>query len=111
MDSGALMVSVADGVVRVRGDVDAHTAPRLEDELTAVEGPLVIDLDEVGFMDSSGVAVLVRAHRQRCEDGGLRIIALSRPVRRVLEICAVLDQFDAPRVTVEAACRMPTAHE
>jgi hypothetical protein len=29
----------------------------------------------------------------------------------VLEICAVLDQFDAPRVTVEAACRMPTAHE
>ncbi len=55
-------------VLSVRGEVDLGTAPLLREALRpALEhgsGPLVIDLCEVRFMDSTGVHVLVDAHRR-----------------------------------------------
>jgi anti-anti-sigma factor len=85
------MVSVADGVVRVRGEVDCQTAPRLGEALAAVEGPLLVDLDEVTFMDSSGVNVLVKHYRQQSDEGApLRVVAMSRCVHRILEVAGLL---------------------
>ena len=55
-------------VVRVHGEVDVYTAPQLWETLdAAIAGTpheLVIDLSDVTFLDSSGLAVLVRAHKR-----------------------------------------------
>ena len=53
-----------DHIVCVRGDIDAATAPLLEDELEpllASTRHVVLDLSQVGFVDSPGVAVIIRA--------------------------------------------------
>ena len=53
-----------DHVVHVRGDIDAATAPLLEDELTPLYSStrhVVLDLSLVSFVDSPGVAVIIRA--------------------------------------------------
>ena len=53
---------------------------------------MVLDLDQVEFMDSSGVAVLSDAYVLRREKGEVfQIVSASRPVRRVLDICGLLD--------------------
>ena len=54
----------APGRFSVTGEIDLATAARL-DELEYVHGPLLLDLHGVTFMDSSGIAALVRLH-QRC---------------------------------------------
>ena len=55
-------------VVKVTGEIDLYTAPRLWEALDAAiaETPneLVIDLSSVKFVDSTGLSVLVRAHKR-----------------------------------------------
>ncbi|MBS1879117.1 MAG: STAS domain-containing protein [Actinobacteria bacterium] len=80
-------------VLAVRGEIDLGTAPQLEGPLAdAVEAkePLLIDLSECEFIDSTGIAMIVRAW-QRIADGGAAdgrvvICATNEQVRRVLEI-------------------------
>jgi anti-anti-sigma factor len=49
----------------VRGEVDIATSPRLtgvlDEAIRASVGTIIVDLREVGFLDSSEVNVLVRA--------------------------------------------------
>ena len=57
----------------VRGELDMSTAPELEDSLEAVVtrdgAQVVIDLTECDFIDSSGIALIVRTW-QRLDSGG-----------------------------------------
>lgn len=49
-------------VIRAVGEIDVYTAPSLQDTLAQVmEGgrPLVLDLSQVHFIDSTGLGVLV----------------------------------------------------
>ncbi len=82
------------GVVGVRGDIDLASAPRFEAALRhAVHehgGDLTIDFTDVGFMDSSGMNVLVRIYKAIDGDGrSLNLVHLSSPVRRALEVGGV----------------------
>jgi anti-sigma B factor antagonist len=82
-------------VVAVRGEIDLVTAPRFE---AAVEQaildhgaprPLLVDLDACTFMDSTGLAILLRAQDRLGEDPGLAIVCLpARPPDRLLELAA-----------------------
>lgn len=76
-------------VVAVRGEVDLSTAPLLEERLsqfTQVE-KLVVDLTEVSFLDSTGLAVLVRTANKLGEHGGaIRLVVRHPEVLKVLEI-------------------------
>jgi len=54
-------------VVRVQGEVDTVTAPRMGevvDRQLAAERRVVLDLSAVDFMDLHGLAVLMRAARR-----------------------------------------------
>lgn len=89
----ATAVSAAGGVVTVRGDVDATTAPDLRAcLLAALDRPDVpdveVDLSDVTFLDSAGLTVLVVAHQAAQRAGrGLRIrCGASRAVTRPLEL-------------------------
>ncbi|MGH3916669.1 MAG: STAS domain-containing protein [Pseudonocardiaceae bacterium] len=87
----------SDPVVVVAGEVDLLTAPRLRQtilDLLAEEPPrgVRIDLAEVGLLDSTGVFVLIDTYK-RAQIRGVTLI-VERPqriVRRVLEICGLLD--------------------
>ncbi len=81
-------------VVHVGGEVDLATCPQLRGVLAGLidQGiyDLVVDLEQVSFLDSSGIGVLMGAHRRlREHGGGLRLAAPSARVRRVLEVTGV----------------------
>jgi anti-sigma B factor antagonist len=88
--------SEVDGVrvVSVRGELDLSTAPELEGPLEAAldggEAPVLIDLSECEFIDSTGIAMIVRAWQQLDGDeehaGELVIASRNDQVQRVLEI-------------------------
>lgn len=77
-------------VVRVVGELDLQTAPRLREELVAVVNQgvtdLVLDLAALDFIDSSGLSVLIMALKRLRERGGeLRLRSVPDRARRVLE--------------------------
>lgn len=83
-------------VCDVTGDIDMLTAPQLERELMGVlaDGPevLVLDLSQVGFLASAGLAVLVALQERASEHGaGLRVVAAGSVVARPLQLTG-LDQ-------------------
>jgi anti-sigma B factor antagonist len=88
------LMSVRSGpeaTVTVRGELDCASAPLLGDELDALldEGicGLTIDLAELTFIDSTGLATLVSALRAAREIGGDVVLHAPRsPVRKVLSI-------------------------
>ena len=67
-------------VARVFGDVDVATAPRLRERLvstiTSGRSQVVLDLEEVGFLDSTGLGVIIGVlKRARTHGGDLRLVA------------------------------------
>lgn len=86
-------VSQRDGVavVTASGELDVHTAPALKerlDALSTVPSPsLVVDLGEVGFIDSTGLGVLVSTLKHVREGGGSLDVVVSSP--RVLRVFAL----------------------
>ena len=79
--------------IYVRGELDLSTAPDLErpldQALDSGEGSVLIDLSQCEFIDSTGIALIVRAW-QRLDSGEngrvLVICSQNDQVRRVLEI-------------------------
>jgi anti-sigma B factor antagonist len=75
-------------VVTASGELDAHSAPTLQaqvDPLTAVTGAsVVIDLSNVGFIDSTGLGVLVATLKHVREVNGRLDVVVSSP--RVLKV-------------------------
>ena len=72
---------VGDGVVLVKGELDLRTCDRLEQALgeRADRGDrLVLDLSELTFCDSTGLAGLVRLHKRAAAAGGS--VVLRSPV-------------------------------
>jgi anti-anti-sigma factor len=80
-------------VVSVRGELDLGTASELEgplEEAVGAEEPLLIDLSECEFIDSTGIAMIVRAWQRlgggNGGDAKVVICSDNEQVRRVLEI-------------------------
>ncbi|MFO8015158.1 MAG: STAS domain-containing protein [Phycisphaerae bacterium] len=94
-------------VVSLRGEVTVFSSPalreRLEKETGEAPGRVVLDLSEVRYVDSSGVATFVEALRQIRRGGGEMVLAcVSDRVRGVIEI-ARLDTLFPMAETVEEA--------
>jgi anti-sigma B factor antagonist len=94
--NGTLSVRViandATPTLALSGELDLANAETFAAELERVESDaptmITVDMQELEFIDSTGIAVLVAAHR-RLNDGGLRIrLVRSRAsaVRRVLDV-------------------------
>jgi anti-sigma B factor antagonist len=94
-------------VLRVGGEVDVATAPRLREQLIALVNDqryhLVVDLSEVDFIDSTGLGVLIGAlKRVRSRDGDLHLVCSDDRILRVFEITG-LDQIFTIHESVDAA--------
>ncbi len=77
------------------GEIDHHGAKTMMNELgeliaRRLPRHLVLDLSGVTFMDSSGIAVLLRTLREMNRLGGsLRVTAIPAQARRVLDAAGV----------------------
>lgn len=77
-------------MVLVEGELDMNTAPQLERELEApLADPgavLLIDLSRCEFIDSTGIALIVRAWQQLDGNGRFALCGVGDQVARVLDI-------------------------
>ena len=86
---------------RLSGEVDFTSAGPVQATLTAMVlpggGTVVVDLGRVSFIDSSGLGVLVQAHRTAQERDTRLLVVASPPVRKLLGLTAldtVLETYD-----------------
>ncbi|MEU4038979.1 STAS domain-containing protein [Streptomyces collinus] len=80
-------------VLTPAGEIDHHTGDALRQALDAISTPrprVVVDLHQVTFMDSSGINILIVAHRALTDAGGwLRLARPTAPVLRTLQIVGI----------------------
>jgi anti-sigma B factor antagonist len=86
-------------VLALAGEIDLYTAPKLQGELTSAlaggkTANIVVDMSAVEFCDSTGMNVLLAAHRLATERGGDLTLAAPRPsVRKILEVTGLESVF------------------
>ena len=77
-------------VIAVEGELDMNTATDLERELEGpldtAQSPLLIDLSRCEFIDSTGIALIVRAWQAHNGDGRFALCGIGHQVKRVLDI-------------------------
>jgi anti-sigma B factor antagonist len=88
-----------DIVLVLDGEIDPHTAPQLESELeqalAAESARLVLDLEQVRFIDSSGLRVFITAHREMNDRGGKLLLRSPNDTAvRLLEITGLDAHID-----------------
>jgi anti-sigma B factor antagonist len=115
-----LTVAPITGGWKVGGEVDANTAPALAEALAThrpdIAGErLIVDLSDIGFMDSSGLAALLDARGRLAARGGVLILRRpSRCVVRLLEITHLRRAFriEQQRIVLRnhARRRRPSTH-
>ena len=94
-------------VVAVRGEVDIATAPQLREKLVelASQGAqkVVVDLEGVDFLDSTGLGVLIGGmKRLRGLDGDLTLVCTQPRILKVFEITGLNRAFTIHE-TIDAA--------
>ena len=103
-------------VIAVRGELDLSTAPDLErpleDATASGDASVLIDLTECEFIDSTGIALIVRAW-QRIDaaagnggKGGLVLCCQNEQVRRVLEVTGLEHSLRVFETREEAAAAL-----
>ena len=85
-------------VLAVQGEVDVYTAPQLREQLISLvdagKRNIVVNLEGVEFLDSTGLGVLVGGlKRVRSAGGDLSLVCTQRRILKVLEITGLTKVF------------------
>jgi len=78
--------------IRLEGELDHHTAEQLKQRVTdTMESKaikhLVLNLESLTFMDSSGLGVILGRYKQiKQQQGKMVVCAISPPIKRLFEI-------------------------
>jgi anti-sigma B factor antagonist len=85
-------------VVVVGGEIDVYTAPKLREQLVDLVNAgryhLVIDMEAVDFLDSTGLGVLVGGlKRVRAHDGSLRLVCTQERILKIFRITGLTKVF------------------
>jgi anti-sigma B factor antagonist len=78
-------------VIDVRGDLDVYSSPTLRqlilDRIHRGDGRIIVDLEHVDFLDSTGASVMVSALRQATNrNGTLALVQPGDQARRMLRL-------------------------
>jgi len=84
--------------ISVTGELDMDTAPRLAAVLTEVTASrpsrVILEFEDVSFLDSSGIRELVTAKRDLAEQGATLVIGgMSGAVEKVLDVSGLLTEL------------------
>jgi anti-sigma B factor antagonist len=85
-------------VVRASGEIDVATAPLLREQLTELVDAgtvhVVVDLEDVDFIDSTGLGVLVGSvRRARAADGDVRLVCTNPRILKVFAATGLHEVF------------------
>jgi anti-sigma B factor antagonist len=77
-------------IVDVEGEIDVYTAPRLRELLIE----LVVNMEKVEFLDSTGLGVLVGGlKRVRAHDGSLDLVCTQERILKIFRITGLTKVF------------------
>lgn len=85
-------------IIAVGGEIDVYTAPRLRDcisdQVSADHYDLVIDMEGVDFLDSTGLGVLVGGLKKiRAHDGSMVLICNQDRLLKIFKITGLAKVF------------------
>jgi anti-sigma B factor antagonist len=85
-------------IVSVGGEIDVYTAPKLREQLVdlvnAGQYHLVVDMEDVEFLDSTGLGVLVGGlKRVRAHEGSLRLVCTQERILKIFRITGLTKVF------------------
>ena len=85
-------------IVAVGGEIDVYTAPKLRDKITELVGDghhnLVIDMENVDFLDSTGLGVLVGGLKKvRAHEGSMELICSQDRLLKIFRITGLAKVF------------------
>ena len=85
-------------IVAVGGEIDVYTAPKLRDKITELVADgvytIVIDMESVEFLDSTGLGVLVGGLKTvRAHDGSLELICTQDRLLKIFRITGLAKVF------------------
>jgi len=94
-------------VVVVGGEIDVYTAPKLREQLIDLVGNgqyhIVVDMEGVEFLDSTGLGVLVGGlKRVRAHDGSLRLVCTQERILKIFRITGLTKVFPIHSAVDEA---------
>ncbi len=94
-------------VVDVGGEIDIYTAPRLRELLIDLASKnsyqLIVNMDKVEFLDSTGLGVLIGTlKRVRAHDGSLDLVCTRERILKIFRITGLTKVFGIHE-TVEQA--------
>ncbi len=98
-------------VLEIAGEIDVYTAPKLREQLVdlvnAGSYQLVVDLERVEFLDSTGLGVLVGGlKRVRAHDGSLSLVCTQERILKIFRITGLTKVFPI-HASVEQAITEP----
>lgn len=78
-------------ILDVSGEIDVYTAPRFKEVVNGViasgQNHLIVNMENVTYMDSSGFGTLLSAtKRLRPEGGTVNLVKCNNPITRMLRI-------------------------
>jgi anti-sigma B factor antagonist len=92
-------------VVDMAGDVDASTAPSVQEKvlpLSTMGSKILLNMARVPYMSSAGLRMLLSLYRQMsAKDGQLVLVGLSEEIQDTMSVTGFLDFFTTYE-TVEA---------
>jgi len=85
-------------IVDVEGEIDVYTAPRLRELLIELVNSshfqLVVNMEKVEFLDSTGLGVLVGGlKRVRAHDGSLDLVCTQERILKIFRITGLTKVF------------------
>ena len=100
-------------VLTVRGEIDVYTAPRLRqtivDLVEAGARDIVVDMEQVDFLDSTGLGVLVEGlKRVRSRQGDLALVATQDKILKIFDITGLSKAFQIHDSVAGALAATPT---
>lgn len=75
--------------LKIIGELDVATAPRLAEAVREHAGQVILDLSELTFLDSCGTRTILQLARGQNGNGPVVILDPSPPVARLLEIIGI----------------------
>ena len=99
-------------LIQIGGEVDLATCPQLRAALVELVDrgfhQLIVDLEQVSFLDCTGIGVLVDALRHaQAHNGSLRLVGPRPPVWRVLTLTEMTAVFPIHTSLGEALATEP----
>jgi anti-sigma B factor antagonist len=85
-------------IIAVGGEIDVYTAPKLRDKITELVADgvydLIVDMEAVEFLDSTGLGVLVGGLKKvRAHDGSLQLICTQDRLLKIFRITGLAKVF------------------